>query len=160
MLRKVLCLVAAALISGCSAGGDQFVGTWTNPAGQPASAGEYGNDRYELQVFRGAEHCNWTSVIFVLLAWPPGTVAIPTPEGVPVPERDLRPGPQSGDRGLTYEGSLDLDAHLPEGSHATGYKHGSTELWLGPDEGERFAYLKDGDSIERWPRAIKPPGCA
>jgi len=160
MFRKVLCLVAAVLIAGCSADGDQFVGTWTNPAGQPASAGEFGNERYELQAFRGAEHCNWTSVIFVLLAWPPGTVAIPTPDGVSVPERTYVRDRNRVIGGVTYEGLLDLDAHLPDGSHATGYKHGSTELWLGPDEGQRFAYFRDGDSIERWPRAIQRPGCA
>lgn len=55
---------------------------------------------------------------------------------------------------------LDLDAALPDGSTATGYRAGAVELWFGPDGGADWAYLVDGNEVERWPRPEAPPGCA
>lgn len=57
-------------------------------------------------------------------------------------------------------GNVALDDALPDDATATGYELPTAELWFGPDDGDRYAYVMRQDgAVERWPRAVQPIGC-
>jgi hypothetical protein len=138
---------------------DTFTQTWSGPDGQPSERGE-GQDRtYELSVRRGpADHCEWQSVTFLDVGWPLGTTIAIAPDQPPW--REFVRDPENVLNGSGLPDALDLEAVLPQGSKATGYRSGDVELWLGPDGGEESVYLKGSSWVERWPRAPQPIGCA
>lgn len=148
---------AALLLAGCTGAASlgRFTGTWLDAAGVPAERGQ-GQDRtFEVSSSTGPEHCEWQSAVFLHVGWPLGTH--------PDTSADLRQylrDPQSVIGRPQLLGQLDLDSELPEGSRPTGYRTGAVELWFGPDGGDRYAYLRTGQSVERWPRAAEAVACA
>lgn len=151
--------VWAVLSSGPAAGGGAYVGVWTGPDGSPAERGKSRERTFEVASRTMPEHCDWQDAIILQVAWPLGSTPaigdstevrgfIRDPEEV-LPEL---PG--------ALRGELDLDVELPQGARPTGYRLDEVQLWLGPDNGEQYAYLKRGDDVERWPREFEPIGCA
>ena len=138
---------------------DAFTGPWAGPDGEPAERGGRSRDmEYELVVYPGPDHCDWQSVAFMHAGWPLGTTIAVGP-GQPTSRTFVRDADSSlGDPEL--QAGLDLDAELPAGSTNTGFQSGEIELWLGPDRGEQYAYLKGATWVERWPHDPEPPGCA
>lgn len=157
--RRTLSLLAVLLLGACSPVADdpaaRFVADWRGPDGQPTDRGP---TEFELRVQRGAEHCDWTSVVFLAMAWPLGTTYRAGVDAEPWREfvRDAE-GVLSRPE---LHRRLELDAELPEDAVATGYENGDVELWLGPDRADEFVYLVSENGTERWPRAQEPIGCA
>lgn len=156
--RGTVFVAAVGLVlAACGGPPSAFTGDWLGPDGEPADRGPR---EFEVRSFMGAEHCDWESVIFLSVAWPPGTTYTAGPGGPPFRQyvRDAQ-----GDLGAAADqlvGALELDAQLPDDAAATGY-HTDTgaELWLGQDADEHVYLVVDGD-VERWPRAEPPIACA
>ena len=104
--------------------------------------------------YRGAEHCNWESVIFLEIAWPPGSVlrGPNAPGSSRVFVRDPN-GAFEFDRG-----GFSPDAALPADAESTGFTRGGWELWTS-DEEDLHVFLVSADRIERWPQS-EEVGCA
>lgn len=156
---RILAVAAATVLALAACGGeasgpDVFTGRWTNPSGGPAQQGSDADFSYQVFADRMAEHCDSQSAVSLNVAWPPGRTQRAEDRGeVRFYIRD--PEDVTGSRP-----GLDLDAALPAGSAATGYRVGTVELWFGPDGGTSYAYLVDGPDVERWPRPDPVPGCA
>lgn len=85
---------------------------------------------------RGAEHCGWSSVTYLLFE---DRQYISDPRGV----MDVR-----------FVTPFDSDADLPSGSVDTGYHRDGRQLWLSADR--LVAYLVSDDHIEAWPTPEGP----
>jgi hypothetical protein len=169
-LMRVLAVVVALLLTGCGAtdtsqdravasGSDRavstFTGTWLGPDGQPAERDGRSRDmKYELVVFPGPDHCEWQSVAYMKAGWPLGTTIAIGPDQ-PRPRTFLRDA-EDVFQDPELQAGLQLDSTLPEGSANTGFRTGDVELWLDPDQGEEYVYLKG----QRWPHDLQPPACA
>jgi heat shock protein HslJ len=136
-----------------------LVGTWYGPDGEPAERGEGGDRAFEVTADVGHRHCDWESVVFLSVAWPPGATHESGEDFEAVHQyvRDAE-GVFSGADWLPDE--FDADAELPDGAQDTGYHTDGAELWFGPDDGDRYAYLHTEQGVERWPRAREEVGCA
>lgn len=131
-----------------------FTAVWHGPDGQPAERGEGPNRSFEVAASEGAPHCNWETAVFLSVGWPLGT----SPETAEDMRQYLRdPDGHVADERLL--GELDLDVEMPPDAIFSGYANEKVELWLGPDGGNSFAYLKTRDGTERWPRAKEPVAC-
>jgi len=135
-------LVLTTAACGASNGGPEHpaVGQWFDEHGRPLSVGSDSR----LEVFRGQEHCEWTSAIIMLVSLPdsvvPGVVdAIYTrdPEGV-------LPGKSAVD--------FSDQVALPADAVYTGYHRGGVELWVLPSTVAQEVYVVYGERVERWPR--------
>jgi hypothetical protein len=132
--------------------GGPETGVWVNARGEslPRDRG-----RLTLRIERGPnDHCNWGSATLMLLAWPPGSVtrAWVEPDGTyPETLRQYIRDPM-GFFQADLGSSLDLDATLPPDAEATGFRHGSWELWISPSQADQHVFLVGRDRIERWPR--------
>jgi hypothetical protein len=60
---------------------------------------------------------------------------------------------------MPYRQRLIKDARLPITARATGYKLGSIDLYMSPDDQDRAIYLVSRSGVERWPRADPFFGC-
>jgi hypothetical protein len=104
-------------------------------------------------VARGAEHCEWTDVVFLETADSPGDRIDPVTvrQYVRDPDGALPP---------TFSAGLDLDAELPVDARPTGFEsEAGIELLLSTDG--TTAYLVDeSGATEAWPRADEPAACA
>lgn len=146
-------LLLVVSLAGC-AGTAEELGSWTGPDGRAAERGEGREFTYEVWSRVGPEHCDWDSATFLAVGCPLGTT-----QGIGLPDsaREYIRDPADD---VGFKDRLDVDASLPEGSASTGYSTDGVELWFGPDEGDRYAYLvHDAGDVERWPRAIQPPAC-
>jgi hypothetical protein len=143
----VLAAVAAALgPAGCGTGEDPADASWELD-GEPATFEQF-------LIGPGPEHCDWTSVTILSMAWPPGSGdrSANSRQFVRDPAGKLPPG---------YTDGLDLTARPPEDAAPSGYADGQgLELWFAESSGGETAYLvhESGDA-EAWPRADPPVGC-
>jgi len=135
-------------------------GVWTDADGTPLPDGtDRSNDfGLTLHVMEGPDHCGWTSVTFLNLAWPIGSQTegggrlrqyIRDPQGV---LSDFQVAP------------LSADGPFPADASPTGYHRGSWELWTAPSDVDDAVYLVNGDPFtvgtwERWPRSAEMIGC-
>lgn len=138
-----LCVTVLAVLIGFGCGrGDNNV-PWSGP---PA----YGDGAAVFE-FAGWEHCGWQDARFLVVSAEviekttgqaptkfAGTYFVRDPTGV------------VGVEWMT--GTLELDAELPRDAAATGFRSGERALMLSSAEGDRFAYVADGERVERWPR--------
>jgi len=144
--KAVLTLVLGPLLAACALLYPQLA-AWTDASGQTVPD-------ETVYWYHGPDHCEWQSVVFLHVGWPLGSHWASSP-----PHRTYARDPDGIFAQDLFMGTLDLDAELPASAEDTGYRSGDTELWLDPaDEG--VAYLRDGDSVERWPRFIEFFGCA
>ena len=97
---------------------------------------------------RGPAHCDWDRMIFLWVPRPSGedrTVFVRDPSGAASYFRLV--------------GSFEPSATMPADATFSGYRADGVELWFArsaPDS----AYLTDGTTTERWPRAARFFGCA
>ena len=106
--------------------------------------------------YDGPRHCDWESVTFLQLAWPPGRVA--PPEGAPGVRQYLR-DPNEVLAELSAPGGFGRAA-LPAEARDTGYRHGGYHLWVSSSDANRFVYVAGPGGVERWPRATQLIACA
>ena len=140
-----LAVVLALLIGvGCSSD-SELVGAWEDAQGRKLPDGVPGGEPLVLHVLAGTEHCGWQSAVFLHVAWPIGkrtqTAAhirqcIRDPNGVVDPE-------------LATE--FEPDTLLPEDARSTGFHRGEWELWMSRSQAERYVYLVNDNTVERWP---------
>ena len=122
-------------------------GDWTNSRGEEVADSV-------LATYRGAEHCDWQSAVFLSVGWPLGR-SHTTDAGERLYVRDPD--------GLFPElllAAFDEDSKLPRDARFTGYRRGDAELWLSPSQADRAIFVVQGDDVERWPRARKVFACA
>jgi hypothetical protein len=100
-----------------------------------------------LEVFRGAEHCDWQDMTFLSLGrWD---------DQAPTFVRDPDPDPDVRD----YLAEPYVPhATLPAGAVDTGFRRGEDRLWLAPDRRRAFVGIVP-DDVEMWPRMVKRLGC-
>lgn len=138
---------------------EQFLGTWRDPDGLPAERGAGAARTFEVRSHRLSLHCEWTAAITLQAAWPLGSTYAIGAEDVPVREYVRDPFGVLPDGTGGFRSGLQLQANMPEPAQFSGYAIGRTELWLGPDGGEDYAYLVAPDGVERWPRAFEHVAC-
>ena len=101
-----------------------------------------------LEVFRGAEHCDWQDMTFLSLGrWD---------DQAPTFVRDPDPDPYL--REYLAEPYLP-HATLPAGAVDSGFRRGQDRLWLAPDRSRAYVGTAP-DDVEMWPRMVKRLGCA
>ncbi|CAN5865644.1 hypothetical protein BH23ACT10_BH23ACT10_37590 [soil metagenome] len=138
----------------------RFTSVWYGPDGEPAERGRGEDLAFEVTAEVGARHCEWESIVFLAVAWPPGStweVGDAFPDSVHIYVRDPA---RMFRRGDVLTDDLELDTELPGNAEQSGYETGAAELWWGPDNGEDYAYVMTDKGVERWPRARKEFGCA
>jgi hypothetical protein len=133
---------------------NSIVGPWTDANGKrlPDGTSDARNGfPLVIHTFNGDGHCDWESVVFLHISWPPGTVYGPVGD-------DSRAGrfrqyvrdPNGALGNLARH--FDPNASLPRDARPTGLHRGPWELWISPAEAERAVYLLKDGQVERWPR--------
>ncbi len=139
---------------------NSIVGPWTDAQGRrlPDGISDPKNGfPLSLHTLKGSSHCDWESVIFLHMSWPPGTV-LRSQIGDDYETGRFRqyirdPNGALGEAYLTA--GFDSNARLPSDARRTGFRRGPWELWISPTEDDRAVYVvKDGEA-ERWPRAVE-----
>ena len=116
---------------------------WTKP-GQEAPTDA-------ISMYRGADHCDWQSVIFLNVGWPLGS-----------PDRSLESRKArdsvrqfvrdpAGRLDDSTTGAFASPAELPVDATNTGYLNSGVHLWLANSD-PNGAYLTGGGTVERWAR--------
>jgi hypothetical protein len=162
--RWVALLVAGVVLASCSLwpGPDDqsqpppspYAGSWQDRTGRPVPDGAKG--RLVMVSYDGPRHCDWESVTFLQLAWPPGRVA--PSEGARGVRQYLR-DPNGVLAGFSVPGGFGRAA-LPADARDTGYRHGAYQLWVSRSDADRFVYVVGPGGVERWPRATQLIACA
>lgn len=101
----------------------------------------------EVESYRGAEHCGWQDITFLLLRSTDET-------------REYIRDPR-GELGDFLHTAYDGSATLPAGATNTGLHRDRRELWLS-DTGDAayLVSLHDAEDAERWPASKEPIRCA
>jgi hypothetical protein len=120
---------------------DLNIGVWEDESGRRVPV-------TRIQSFRGAEHCSWTDITFLLVG---------REEAADWYVRDTSGGDFSGLLRTTFAN----DAALPEGATDTRLRRDGRQLWIGPHgKAAYLVSLDDAQDVERWPAAKQPLGCA
>lgn len=117
-----------------SSDGERLTQIWTDRSGTRMHT-----DR--VVGYRGPEHCDWTSVTFVLLGGFRGQQYLRDPEGV---------------LAQFVRGRYAVSAELPKGARDSGYRRDGAALWVS----RNAAYLVTPGNVERLPAAKRPIRCA
>lgn len=114
---------------------------WTNADGQVVPT-------RRLEVFRGAEHCDWQDMTFLSLGrWD---------DQVPTFVRDPDPDPYLREfLAEPYRAHTTLPADVVD----SGFRRGRDRLWLATDRSRAFVGATP-DDVEMLPRMVKRLGCA
>ncbi|UMG93142.1 hypothetical protein [Nocardioides sp. TF02-7] len=113
---------------------------WTDAAGRIVPT-------RRLEVFRGAEHCDWQDMTFLSLGrWD---------DQAPTFVRDPDPDPYL--RRYLAEPYLPHTT-LPPDAVDTGFRRGQARLWLAPDRSRAYVGTAP-DDVEMWPRLVERLGC-
>lgn len=157
MGRVAIALITLTLATvACSRSADDFVGPWTDATGSAVAANH--DHGFTIASYRGAEHCDWESVIFLEVAWPLGSVIddVVYDDSVSTPRVFLR-DPKGRLADMT-RGEFVPDAVLPADAKATSLTRGNWELWTARSAARAVFLVSDGRA-ERWPEASQLPGC-
>jgi hypothetical protein len=119
---------------------DLNIGVWEDESGRRVPI-------TRIQSFKGAEHCEWDHITFVVLGG------------------ERRGDMYVRDTGNEFPGLLrttfDPNATLPDGATDTGWRRDDRQLWIGPDgEAAYLTLVGDPQDVERWPAAKRRIGCA
>jgi hypothetical protein len=152
-VRKLTVALTAIVLVACGEA-SPVIGPWEDRAGHvlPDGTDRLNDFALVVHVFSGHEHCGWTSITFMHLAWPPGK-RVTSFDHV----RQFMRDPNGAYGGPGLSGSLDLRAELPADAQNTGFHQEGWTLWVDP-EGD-FVYLVSDNRVERWPRADPPVLC-
>jgi hypothetical protein len=119
---------------------DLNIGVWEDYSGRRVPV-------TRIQSFKGAEHCDWTDITFLLVG---------REETADWYVRDI-----SGDFSGLVRTTFAHDATLPSGATDTALRRDGRQLWIGPDdEAAYLVSLDDPRDVERWPAAKQPIRCA
>jgi hypothetical protein len=155
--RVVVALIAIALTTACSSPGDEIVGPWADASGSIVPADR--DHGFVIESYRGPEHCNWDSVIFLEAAWPPGSMIDDVVYDDPgsTPRIFLR---DEIGRFAEYDrGTFRANAVLPPDAQASGLRRGAWSLWTA-GSAPSYVFLVSEENVERWPEGVDLPGCA
>lgn len=122
-----------------------LVGPWEDAQGRRLPDGVPGGEPLVLHVLAGAEHCGWQSAVFLHVAWPIGK---PTQTAART-RQYIRDTEGVVDRDLATE--FEPDIVLPKDARSTGFHRGEWELWISASQVDRYVYLVNGNTVERWP---------
>jgi hypothetical protein len=158
MAGRAAAVVATLALAGCSAfadagrempreGGVDWEQPWKDGSGNEVPENV-------VTTYRGAEHCDWQSKVFLVLGRPLGS---PPPDAsrARMYVRDAE-----GELDDHLLGRFREDARLPPDARYTGYHRDGVELWTSPSERGDGVYIVDRGRIERWPRARSHIACA
>lgn len=159
MGSRLAVVVAALALSGCGGSPDvQRVEALENGVGWEQRWQDADGESVPADVvttYRGAEHCEWQSTVFLLLGWPLGIPA-PNASRARMYVRDAK-----GKFEHHLRGRFDDDAQLGRDARDTGYRlDGRLELWISEGNRQHAVYIVDGERVERWPRAKRHIACA
>lgn len=115
--------------------------TWTNPSDSDVVRSVRSN--------RGPVHCGWQEMRFLYL----DVTALPPEDPQHRRTYVANPTPAYGQTGW------DPDTDLPADAIDTGWRRGSTQLWLAAADGTEAAFLVDGPTVERLPLDETGQGC-
>jgi hypothetical protein len=108
-----------------------------------------------IHTMNGLSHCDWESVVFLDMSWPPGTIV-----GEHIRDgfakgtyRQYVRDPDGVLEDFEFATTFAENAPLPSDARPTGLHRGPWQLWVSPSESDRAAYLVKGGKAERWPRA-------
>lgn len=146
MPRRLLSLALLPLIAMCGGGSRDWENAWVDARGERVPD-------LVTSTYRGDEHCEWQSAVFLHLGWPLGTA-----EKVSSGRQYVRDPEGLFPEDITV--SLDLDATLPPDARYTGYHQGEVQLWVNDSEAAEAVYLVRGEHVERWPRTTDIIACA
>lgn len=148
MKRVLLAGLLPVTLLGCG-GGVDWEKPWLDSNGKTVPTNQI------VSTYRGPDHCEWDSAVFLNLGWPPGTYAeypsssarqyVRDPEGLFESEH-LAP--------------LDLDVKLPPDARYTGYHLDEIELWIRSADADEAVYIVRPERVERWPRLARHTICA
>jgi hypothetical protein len=141
----VLVTLLFALLTGCGGAGTEWDDPWFDSNGHAAPEGV-------ITSYRGPEHCDWESSVFLIVGWPLGT-STRTSERMYVRDPD-----GLFTKYLSSEFRDDVD--LPPQAHFTGYSRNGAQLWLDSSGADEYVFVVRGDEVERWPRAKQLIACA
>jgi len=128
-----------------------FVGQWLDADGRPVPDQSVEGEGLVVKTWVVTGHCEWASVTFMLIAWPPGRVAVENDEAVRQYVRDPEDlFEKEGIFTTALAGEFDPDAELPAAAVATGLHREGWEIWTGDEDS---LYLVGPDRTERWQRA-------
>jgi len=111
-----------------------------------------------VRVVQGPEHCDWQSVMFMQVAWPPGSVATFGEH----PQGELRDFVRDLNHVLGEWPGLGEFEHRvapPPDVEPTGIHADSVELWIAASDDDAAYLRRSNGTFERWPRA-EGGGCA
>ncbi|MFD1825685.1 hypothetical protein [Mumia zhuanghuii] len=94
-----------------------------------------------VQSYAGPAHCSWDDMTFL---------EIDEAEYVRAPEPDPHVA-------TLLSGAYEAAVALPPDARDTGFHRGEDHLWLSADGA--WAFVGDGERVERWPRAVGKLGC-
>ena len=152
-------LVAAALAVGFGLylrHANSVVGVWSDANGNRLPDGTSDPSKgfpLVIHTFNGDSHCDWESVVFLHMSWPPGTVLTGTVGddfGAGRFRQYVRD--PNGVLGNWFARNFNPDASLPRDARPTGLNRGPWELWISPSEADRAVFLLNDGKAERWPR--------
>lgn len=170
-LVVVLCLLG---IAGCTGGGksnpapstvpstvdrpaesapfeaDQLTGPWVSANGDPVPPV---GQTLVFDIGPGPDHCGQQGALLLFVSVPFGTPATTTDDW-----RVFVRDPNHTLHGPPWPSGLDLDSQLPQTAQFTGFSTGDIGLWV--DEDQQYAFVTDGQTVERWPRVDPIPWCA
>lgn len=101
---------------------------------------------YEIQSFRGAEHCNWTAMTFLTLGENEEQAYVRQARAEYVGDYFAEP----------YRKAVEL----PGDAVDTGYRREGRHLWLSPNRLRAYVGKPGSGSVELWPRTTQPLWCA
>lgn len=112
---------------------------------------------FELATFAGPDHCGWESATFLMIGWPPGTLADYASKARQY-VRDPR-GSVVIHQGRAFRELLGRNVPLPSDAKPTGYKLGAIELYFSPSDEDLWIYVVSPRDVERWPRSDPMTAC-
>ena len=148
--------VPVTLVPGSASTEQGLEGTWLDGNDQPLPNGSPDDEGNVLNVYEGADHCQWESVTFMNIGWPVGTLSNAQGDW----RQYVRDPKGRFDDGALHVGYLP-DTSLPPDAADTGYHRGAWHLWVSPSQADDAVFVVNADSgaVELWGRATPPILC-